>query len=178
MDTFSIIQGIHFSLCSDAGKGYYIINTLYNAINILCHKSASCLLGLPTSGIWALRLNRTSLFHLQQGRRVYICFPLTLGNTLGPHAASIRFTFSSILCTRQAYISFLHASKTLVAQFYQNLDDKVVLTSFPVRFTFIPPVPLLANKATTLFFWPGPAPHPTPLLLQSLDNQFTLTWPG
>lgn len=110
MDTFSIIQGIHFSLCSDAGKGYYIINTLYNAINILCHKSASCLLGLPTSGIWAVHLNRTSLFHLQQGRCVYICFPLTLGNTLGPHAASIRFSLPFPPYYAQDKLTFLFST--------------------------------------------------------------------
>lgn len=178
MDTFSIIQGIHFSLCSDAGKSYYIINTLYNAINILCHKSASCLLGLPASGVWALQSNKTSLFHLQRGRSVYICFPLILENTLGPHTAFLKLTTHASLFNlslfflyhtqRLAQISFVHCPTVshLWQNPTQNWHDRGILTSFPVCFTFVPPVLLLPNKATTLFCWPGAGFPPPPSLTE------------
>lgn len=74
MDAILIIKGIYFSQCSDAGKTYYIINTLYNTINIWCHKSASCLLGLLATGVWILQSNWRNLICLQHGRGVYICF--------------------------------------------------------------------------------------------------------
>lgn len=74
MDAILIIEGIYFSQCSDAGKTYYIINMLYNTINIWCHKSASCLLGLLATGVWILQSNWRSLICLQHGRTVYNCF--------------------------------------------------------------------------------------------------------
>lgn len=92
MDTFSIIQGIHFSWCSDAGKTYYIINTLYNAINIWCHKSASCLLELRASSVWVLQSNRTSVIRLQPGKGSVHLFSFTSWKHQRRSRLSFRFT--------------------------------------------------------------------------------------
>lgn len=98
MDTFSIIQGIHFSRCSDARKSYYIINTLYNAINIWCLKSASCLLWLLTNGVRVLQSNGAGLIPLQQGRGVNIYFPPTVKKHQRHKHLSFRFTVNEFLC--------------------------------------------------------------------------------
>lgn len=171
MDTFSIIQGIHFSWCSDAGKTYYIINTLYNAINIWCHKSASCLLGLPASGVWVLQSNRMSFIRLQQERGVYICFPLTVENTTG---INISFFFYWVL------IHFYKASFHTIQEDCDSLFSSTALCNvwslFVLFFTFVTSLLLLHHKPPLHIA--GLVQVSLPLLLHSLDNQFTLTWPG
>lgn len=171
MDTFSIIQGIHFSRSSDAGKTYYIINTLYNAINIWCHKSASCLLGLLANGVWVLQSNRTSFIRLQQGRGVNICFPLTVENTSRTQL-SFRFTVYESFTS----LSLSHTLRKHNVCFFKNPMTKAFLSFF---LSFSPSSLLCYFYAIKPpLYIAGLVQDSLPLLLQSLDNQFTLTWPG
>lgn len=158
MDTFSIIQGIHFSLCSDAGKTYYIINTLYNAINIWCHKSASCLLGFQASGVLVLQSNRTSFIRLQQGRRVYICFPLTVENATG---TNISLFF--LLSINPFYKAFFHIMQedydslsfsTALCNIWYQLKFKLPRTSCHAFLSFSPSsLPCCFYTTNSHFIW-------------------------
>lgn len=164
MDTFSIIQGIHFSRCSDAGKTYYIINTLYNAINIWCHKSASCLLGLLANGVWVLQSNRTSLIRLQRGRGVNICLPLTVGKNQRHTQVSLRFTgyeWSLFFHTLLTDNPFLHSTILL------PLEAKIKLTK-----EFLP---FLSFSPSSLFccFYPIKPPLYIAGLAQALLPPFS-----
>lgn len=173
MDTFSIIQGIHFSRCSDAGKTYYIINTLYNAINIWCHKSASCLLGLLANGVWVPQSNRTGLICLQREKGSKHLFSSNSRKTPKAQVLSDLLYMKSFFHTMHK--DDLSFSAALCHLWYKLKFKRPKSLRLHLRHSLS--LLLSHHKTTTLYCWPG-AGFPPPLLLQSLDNQFTLTWPG
>lgn len=123
----------------DAGKTYYIINTLYNTVNIWCHKSASCLLGLRASGVCLLQSNRTSSINLLQNL-MGIFVEIGKAPTTFLKIYCKRVCLYDALCIR--LFPSLHRPVTYIA-FRVQID---FLSPFSVPFTFITPPLLLHHK--------------------------------
>lgn len=127
-----------------------------------------------------------SLIRLQQGRGVNICFSLTVENTKGIGGFLLDLLYINLFL--QVFLSYyaqmhkadlcLHFSTALCHSWYKLKFKRPRSLCFP--FLSFSPSSFLCCFYTIKppLYISGLVQASLPVLLQSLDNQFTLTWPG